>query len=105
MILVATGLVLILFGAVSIRFPELICSLKKNDHPQWILLGSPSAHAFSKTIGVYSWVLEHGFESSQSNEVNAIGKRSLHRALFAKHALSIGVVLVLVGFVVALFGF
>ena len=104
MILLVPGMLLIIVGALSIRFPELVASLKKNDILQWQLLGSPPSHAFSKTIGVYSWVLEHGYEKSQSNEVSDLGKKSLHRALFAKHSLLIGVALVLCGFIAALIG-
>lgn len=94
----------IMIGVFSIRFPELVACLKKHDSHQWKLLDSPPIYAFSKSIGVYSWILEHGYEQSKSCEVKTLGLKSLHRALFARHTILLGVALVIIGFFAALAG-
>ena len=104
MLVLAVGSILLIVGVLSIRFPELIESLKKNDSRKWEELGSPPGYAFSKAVGVYSWVLNHGYESSGSSDVQRLGAKSLHRALFARHSLLIGGALVVVGFIATLFG-
>jgi len=104
MIVLIIGLSLVIIGALSIRFPELVESLKANEHRQWELLGSPPAYAFSKTIGVYSWVLRHGYEKLDNDEIKNLGNKALHKALFAKYSLLIGISLMCLGFIYALFG-
>lgn len=101
------GAVLIIVGALAISFPELCASLKSKDPDRWKLLGSPHGYAFSdlgSTIGVFTWVLSRGFESSPSDEVGALGKKALSKALFAKYCLLAGTFLALVGFGLAVAG-
>lgn len=101
MLILVAGMLLIVLGASLLRFPDLVESLRKNDHSQWELLGSPPAYAFSKTIGVFSWVLSRGYENSSSTEVSALGSEAFKKAIFAKYSLLIGVALVAGGFFVA----
>lgn len=102
MTVLAIGALLIVIGILSISFPQLANSLKANDHQQWELLGSPPPYAFSKTIGVFSWILSHGYEKSASEEVMTLGKKALVKALIAKYSLLMGAVLLAVGFALAL---
>ncbi len=102
MIILTLGLLLIIAGALSIRFPDMVDSLKANDRSQWELLGSPPSYAFSKTIGVFSWILSRGYEQSPSPDVHRLGERYLNRARFAKYAMLCGAVLLSVGFIAAL---
>lgn len=104
MIILVLGALLIVVGVSQLSFPDMVNSIKENDHQQWTALGSPPAYAFSKTMGVFSWVLSRGYENSQSPEVVALGRKSLKKALTAKYALLAGVALLASGFVVALVG-
>jgi len=103
MLVLVLGALLIVTGVVSMSFPELVNSLKENDHQQWETLGSPPSYAFSKTTGVYSWVLSKGYERSDNPEVNKLGVKALKKALFAKYALLSGVAFLVIGFIIALF--
>ncbi len=104
MVTLVLGFALIITAFLSIRFPELVRSIRENDNRQWVLLGSPGQYAFSKTIGVYSWIIHRGYEESSSDEVKRLGQKALHKALFARHSLMFGTVFVVVGFISALFG-
>lgn len=104
MIILTLGAILIAVGASQLSFPGLVNSLKENDHQQWTTLGSPPTYAFSKTLGVFSWILNRGYENSQSPEVVASGRKCLGKALFAKYSFLAGVLLLIIGFVVALAG-
>ena len=101
MITLILGMALILIGAVSISFPDLCRSLKVNDERQWKALGSPSGLSFTdlgKTIGVYSWVLNFGYEASHNTEITNLGKLALKKALFAKYTLLWGCLFLVLGF-------
>lgn len=104
MLILTLGALLIVIGAVSMSFPKLCESLKLNDPEQWKTLGSPNGHSFADlggTSGVFTWVLQHGYEKSQSSDVVKLGVTALRKARFAKYSLQLGVV---VGFVAVLFG-
>ena len=98
MLILVIGMLLIVSGVYFISFPELVDALRKNDHGQWLDLGSPPRHAFSKTLGVYLWVLQHGYQQSISNEVIQLGEQALQKAKIAKYCLTSGVLLVVIGF-------
>ena len=102
MIILVLGALLIVVGVSSISFPELVNSLKENDHQQWKTLGSPPSHAFSQTIGVFSWVLSKGYEQSASSSVIELGSKVFKKALIAKYLLLSGVVFLFVGFTITL---
>jgi hypothetical protein len=102
MIILVLGFLAILVGALSIQFPDLVKSLKENDFKQWEVLGSPPEYAFSKSIGVFSWVLDHGYEQSSSADVKLLGAKALSKAMLAKYALLLGVALVVLGFITTL---
>lgn len=105
MILLTLGALLIAVGVWLISFPDLVKSLEQYDHAQWETLGSPPAYAFSKTTGVFSWVLAQGYESSNSEQVAALGAEAYKKACLAKWLLQTGVLLLVVGFVLSLFGY
>lgn len=107
MITLILGAALILIGAVSISFPDLCRSLKVNDEPQWRALGSPMGLSFAdmgKTLGVYSWVINFGYEKSANTEIVDLGKQAIKKALFAKYTLLWGCLFLVLGFFTAMFG-
>ena len=105
MILLTLGALLIAVGVWLISFPDLVKSLERFDHAQWETLGSPPAYAFSKTTGVFSWILAHGYEQSRSAQVATLGAEAYKKACLAKWLLQTGVILSAVGFVISLFGY
>lgn len=101
------GMLLILVGALSISFPDLCRSLRSKDERQWKVLNSPSGLSFTdlgKTIGVYNWVLDFGYEKSGNAEITSLGKQALKKALFAKYTLLWGCLFLTFGFFIALVG-
>lgn len=107
MLLLPLGLMLIIAASLSISFPQLCHALQEEDHASWKRLGSPNGHAmadFGKSAGVFSWVLQHGYEASNSSQVARLGAQALHRALMAKYAMLAGVIMVVVGFGAGLAG-
>lgn len=104
MIILALGGLCIVVAVLLIRFPEMVRVLKQHDHPQWKLLGSPPEYAFSKSLGVFSWILDSAYEHSSSEEVINEGRRSLRRAKMAKYLLIVGVLLCVIGFSASLYG-
>ncbi len=105
MLLLVIGFLIIGVAALNIRFPELVNALRENDPQQWQTLAAPPTFAFHKTIGVFSWVLGHGFEQSSSSDVIALGKKALQKAQMVKYGMLAGVGLVCLGFILALAGF
>lgn len=101
MILLAIGIVLVTAGILSIRFPELSDSLKQHDHQQWQILYSTKRLPLS--LGVYNWVLNHGYEQSASGDVISTGKKALHQAQLAQHLIHVGIALSIIGFIVVWF--
>ena len=102
MTVLVIGMFLVICGALSMGFPELVESIKKNDRQQWEVLGSPPAYAFSKTIGVFSWVLGRGYEHCTNEEIVSLGRKVRPKALFAKYSMLVGVCMIAVGFVYTL---
>ncbi len=108
MLLVPLGFLLIITAALSISFPQLCHALKADDNESWKRLGSPNGIAMAdlgQSAGVFSWVLNHGYEASTSDTVNRLGQQALQRALMAKSAMLAGVTMIVVGFFSALLGF
>ena len=108
MLLLPLGLMLVLIAALSISFPQLCHALKTDDTENWKRLGSPNGIAVAdlgQSASVFSWVLNHGYESSTSDTVNRLGQQALQRALMAKYAMLAGVIMIVVGFFSALLGF
>ena len=103
MVLIVLGLLLIIVAALFIQFPDLVKSLKNNDEAQWKLLGSPTVYASSKMLSVFSWVINRGFEKSPSTEVIELGQVALKKAQFLKGTLIVGLILLLLGFALAIF--
>lgn len=105
MIVLVVGFFLIIIGVFAMRYSEFITVLKEEDNENWLVLDSPSPHALIKVVGVYSWLLSRGYEKSASANVQALGEKNRDRAQFTKFSLTIGAVLVVVGFGLALAGF
>ena len=102
MVLVIMGGLLLFAGAFALRFPQLVDALHSDDRELWKTLGSPPPYAFSKTLGVFSWILSRGYEQSKSVAVQEQGRKALPRALFAQYTMLLGVVLLISGAVTAL---
>ena len=102
MVLMIIGGLSFFTGVLALRFPRLVEALHGDDRPLWETLGSPPPYAFSKTLGVFSWILARGYEQSKSALVRELGRKSLPRALFAQYAMLLGVALLVSGAVVAL---
>ncbi len=104
MILFGIGFIVIIIGVLAMRYPELVSALKEEDNENWILVGSPPPYAFSKTIGVYSWLQSKSYEASCSDNVRTLGAKAYNKALFTKYSLAVGVVLIVAGFGFSLAG-
>ena len=98
MSLVLIGGLLLLLGVLLISFPELCSSLKKHDEPTWHQLGDPYGGMFaSKTITVFSWILDRGYTHVDSDEVFNLGEQAYKQALIAKYLCLAGLSLLVVG--------
>lgn len=104
MLVVIMGGALLFVGALALRFPLLVDALQSEDRELWKILGSPPRYAFSKTLGVFSWILARGYEQSTSALVREQGRKALPRALFAQYAMLLGVALLVSGAVMLLVG-
>lgn len=104
MFITILGFAIVVSTCFQVCFPDLVKALKANDNDRWFTLGSPPEYDFSKSFGVFSWVLAHGFEQSNSREVVSLGARAYKKALTLKYSLVLGLLLVGVGFVMALLG-
>lgn len=103
MTILMVGFLFLILGVLLISFPELCVSLKKHDEPVWRTLGNPGGHMFtSRTIAVFSWVLQKGYTLVDSDEVFDLGEQAYKQAITAKYLLVIGAGLLLLGFFVAL---
>ena len=104
MILLVVGFIVIILGVLAMRYPELVSTLKEEDNERWVLIGSPPPYAFSKTIGVYSWLQSRSYEASNSENVRILGAKARKKAQFTKYSFAVGVVLVVAGFGLSLAG-
>lgn len=106
MIVLVLGFLVLIGGLLLMRNPKLDRALKKNDESQWKTVMSPSPSGYVNSFGViplFTWVLGRGYEKSSSEEVRIAGSAALKRAILAKYCMSAGVVLIAVGFVLAVF--
>lgn len=107
MIFIVLGFSLLAIGAVSINFVILSKLLQVHDKNQWSSLGSPQGRSFidlGKTLGLFSWVLNRGYEQSVNEEIRRQGRVSRARAVFARYSLLVGVACLSLGFILALAG-
>ncbi|MCB2386784.1 hypothetical protein [Thalassolituus alkanivorans] len=107
MLFILIGSFLLIAGLLSINFEGLTQSLKEQDKAQWTKLGSPEGSSFidlGKTLGMFSWVLNQGYESSESPEVKERGRSDFKKAIIARRLLLSGSSLLIIGFFAALTG-
>jgi hypothetical protein len=74
--------------------------LRQQDEALWLQLDSPSGYALvdhGKTVEVFSWVLERGFEQSASPEVQAQGIHAYKQAFIARTLMFCGLTLMVLG--------
>ena len=105
MILLLIGAVFVALGSISISFPELCESLKRNDEQQWRKLGSPSGLSFrdlTRCIGVYSWVLKLGYKNSSSEDVKRLGAQAFRKARLTRYAIISSSFIAIIGFWITL---
>jgi|GEM_PF-2035121 len=100
MISAALGIVFIIIGAVLLRFPKLCNALKEHETAYWQNIGSPGGASFAdmgRSAGLFSWVLNHGYEKSHPT-VAELGQQALIKATLAKYSMLIGIFLLAVSF-------
>lgn len=101
------GMILIVVGVFSIQFKDLCSALESSDKSQWKLLGSPKGLSFAdlgKTLGLYSWILDYGFDQSSDTKIVQQGRAAYRKALFAKYTLLWGCTFLVLGYGLSLFG-
>jgi hypothetical protein len=106
MILLVFGFLLIVIGVFNINFPALAQVLKEYDLNQYNKLGKPTGFNImdnGKTLGLFSWVLNKGYETSNNAQILTIASKAYARALLAKYTMIGGVVLMIVGLAYAIF--
>ncbi len=103
--LLVLGFILIFVGAASIRYVELCQALKEEDQLAWNSLGDPIGYSLADrgiTFGVFSWLINRGFDHTDSPKVKDLAKKAFIRARFSKYTLLGGVISVSVGFPLSL---
>ena len=103
MLILVLGFILIIFGALQVRFPKLCRTLKEQDPQLWATLGSPNGFGVTdagKTLGVLSWLLNQGHEKNTCADVIQQGKADYKKAIVAKFCFLVGSACVVLGFIV-----
>jgi len=106
MVVLVLGFLVLICGLLMMRNSELDRVLKKNDEAEWTTVMRPSPSGYVNSFGIiplFTWVLGRGYEKSASEQVRTVGSASLKRARLAKYCMLIGVVLIAIGFALALF--
>lgn len=106
MAVLVLGFLALIFGAAMMRNSDLDRVLKENDEAEWIIVMRPSPSGYVNSFGIiplFTWVLDRSYEKSASEQVRAVGSSSLKRARLAKYCMLVGVALIAIGFVLALF--
>ncbi len=96
--LIVLGALSLMIAVYGMRFPRLVELMKTHDRHQWRTLSSPARVAFSKSIGVYVWLLGRGYQHSASTEIREQGERYYTRAIVIKRLLLLGVAMVAAGY-------
>lgn len=108
MIILLLGSCLLILGVLSIRFPDISKALSNYDSVQWHRLGSPAGYSFSdlgNTLSLYSWLLNEGYNTCESQEVKSLCIEAHKKAVMAKYLMQVGVLLLVVGSGLALAGY
>lgn len=99
------GFICVLVGVAAIRYVDLSTALKEDEAFAWSILGGPAGYSFSDfgvTLGLFSWLLNQGYDHTDSDRVREEARKAVKRARFSKYALLTGVTLISVGFPLAL---
>lgn len=100
MLVTLIGWFVLLVGMLLIRFPHFCQVLRQQDEALWLQLDSPSGYALvdhGKTIEVFSWLLERGFEQSSSQEVQQLGISAYKQAFVARTLMFSGLTMMVLG--------
>ncbi len=106
MAILVLGFFVLIFGLGMMRNIEMDRALKENDEAEWTTVMRPSSSGYVisfGTIPLFIWVLNRGYEKSASEQVRSIGSVALKKAQLARNCMLIGVVLITIGFGLALF--
>lgn len=106
MAVLVLGFLVLIYGLAMMRNSGLDRVLKENDEAEWTTVMRPSPSGYVNSFGIiplFIWVLDRGYEKSASEQVRAVGSASLKRARLAKYCLLFGLVLIVIGFGLALF--
>jgi len=101
-ILVLISLMALVIAVSLICYPKLVSSLRQNDQGTWLILGSPPEYAFSKTLGVYNWLLGQGYNESGNEEVRLLGALAYKKALVSKYLFITAIISIIAGFILTL---
>ncbi|MEZ9821450.1 hypothetical protein AB4238_12640 [Shewanella sp. 10N.286.45.A1] len=106
MSVLALGFVLLFIGIAFMGLPELNRTLKRNDRQQWdSLLGSQGRFMASfDRLTLFFWTLGRGFEVSDNIEIQYAGHQAFKQATRVKYTILLGTSLIIIGFVISLFG-
>ena len=99
------GIFTLLIGISMMRNTNMDNLLKAKDKEVWNTVMNPLDSGYVNTFGViplFTWILKHGYEKSSSEEVRALGSKVLRRANTSKYLMLAGVLLIVIGFFVAL---
>lgn len=106
MIILLLGVVALLAGLVLMRNTALNQQLKTEDETTWTTVMRPTELGYVNSFGtipLFQWVLSKGYEQSSSDAIRALGAASFKRAKTAKSLMILGVVLIFIGFLIAIF--
>lgn len=106
MAILVLGFFVLIFGLGMMRNTGMDRVLKEYDEAEWTTVMRPSSSGYVisfGTIPLFIWVLNRGYEQSASEQVKNIGSVALKRAQLARNCMLIGVVLITIGFGLALF--
>lgn len=105
MVILLVGIIAFILGLAMARNKEMDDLLQRDDNETWRTVMSPSNSGYVNSFGIiqlFSWILSHGYENSISPQVQTLGGKALRRAKIAKYVMILGVLLIVVGFYVAL---
>jgi hypothetical protein len=100
MLVTLIGWFILLVGMLLIRFPHFCQVLRQQDEALWQQLDCPSGYALvdhGKTVEVFSWLLERGFEQSASIEVQELGISAYKQAFIARILMFSGLFMMVAG--------
>ena len=100
----AAGFMLMALGVFTIRYVKLSTAIKEEDEIAWNVISAPSGAfpGMSASLGLFHWLLNQGYDHTESHRVKTEAKRALIRARVSKYLLLTGIFTLSIGFPVSL---